>query len=209
MNKSESKYFNTAVKMNRALIEILETKDFEYITIKEICDKALVNRSTFYLHYENTSELLAETTNYLIDGFLSYFPLDTTQIVHKFHDCDLSELNFISDKYLHPHLSYIKDNKRIFATAITHINSFGFDTIYQKMFQHIFDPILNRFHYPVDDRKYVMAFYLNGINAIVIEWLKDSCSKSIEGISNVILKCVFGMVHDFDANLAQYHEKRN
>ena len=31
MNKNESKYFNTAVKMDKALIELLEKKDFEYI----------------------------------------------------------------------------------------------------------------------------------------------------------------------------------
>ena len=47
MNKSESKYFNTAIRMDEALIALLEKKDFEYITVKEICDKAGVNRSTF------------------------------------------------------------------------------------------------------------------------------------------------------------------
>ena len=40
MNKSESKYFNTAKKMDDALIALLETKPFEYITVKEICEKA-------------------------------------------------------------------------------------------------------------------------------------------------------------------------
>lgn len=54
MNKSESKYFNTSLLMDEALILLLEKKDFEYITIKEICEKAGVNRSTFYIHYENT-----------------------------------------------------------------------------------------------------------------------------------------------------------
>ena len=61
LNKNESKYFNTAVKMNMALIEILKTKPFEFITVSEICKKAGVNRSTFYLHYENTKDLLDET----------------------------------------------------------------------------------------------------------------------------------------------------
>ena len=73
MNKNESKYFNTAVRMDKALLGLLEKKDFEYITIKEICAVAGVNRSTFYLHYENTSDLLKETTQYVTDTFLSYF----------------------------------------------------------------------------------------------------------------------------------------
>ena len=32
MNRSESKYFNTALKMDEALISLLENKDLEYIT---------------------------------------------------------------------------------------------------------------------------------------------------------------------------------
>ena len=64
LNKAESKYFSTAVKMNEALIECLEKKDFEYITVKEICEKAGVNRSTFYLHYETITDLLKECVEY-------------------------------------------------------------------------------------------------------------------------------------------------
>lgn len=31
LNRSESKYFNTAVRMDEALIELLETQEFSYI----------------------------------------------------------------------------------------------------------------------------------------------------------------------------------
>ena len=44
MNKNESKYFNTAIRMDEALIMLLEKKDFEYITVKEVCEVAGVNR---------------------------------------------------------------------------------------------------------------------------------------------------------------------
>jgi len=60
MNKSESKYFNTALKMDEALVDILREKGLEYVTVKEICEKAGVNRSTFYLHYETIDDLLTE-----------------------------------------------------------------------------------------------------------------------------------------------------
>ena len=193
MNKSESKYFNTAVKMNDALLTILEKKPFEYITVSEICEMAAVNRSTFYLHYENTTDLLAETTKRIIDGFLSYFPVDTEIITRKFSDCTLDKLNYISAEYLNPYLSYIREHKTIFSTALTHTNTFGFDNIFQRMFDNIFDPILARFNYPVGDRKYVMMFYLNGINAIVIQWLKDGCEKSNEDIARIIHECIFGL----------------
>lgn len=57
MNKSESKYFNTALKMDEALIDLLKEKELEFITVKEICERAGVNRSTFYLHYETIDAL--------------------------------------------------------------------------------------------------------------------------------------------------------
>ena len=193
MNKSESKYFNTAVKMNDALLTILEKKPFEYITVSEICEMATVNRSTFYLHYENTTDLLAETTKRIIDGFLSYFPVDTEIITRKFSDCTLDKLNYISAEYLNPYLSYIREHKAIFSTALAHTNTFGFENIFQRMFDNIFNPILARFHYPTGDRKYVMMFYLNGINDIVIQWLKDGCEKSNEDIARIIHECIFGL----------------
>lgn len=193
MNKSESKYFNTAKKMNLALISLLKTKSFEYITINEICKTAGVNRSTFYLHYENTYDLLEETTRYILDNFLSYFTKEDKAISFNVQTCTLGELNFISDKYLTPYLSYIKENKEIFEAAVNNIKSFDFENVYKRMYTHIFDPILERFNYPESDRKYVMAYYLNGVTAITLEWIKNHCKNSIEEISKIIRECIFGL----------------
>ena len=70
MNKSESKYLNTARLMDEAFILLLDKKDYEYITVKEICAKAGVNRSTFYLHYETINDLLEESLEFLIGDFI-------------------------------------------------------------------------------------------------------------------------------------------
>lgn len=71
INKSESKYFNTALKMDKAFLELLSQKDFVFITVKEICEKAGVNRSTFYLHYETVADLLSESADYVYEQFMN------------------------------------------------------------------------------------------------------------------------------------------
>lgn len=192
MNKAESKYFNTAVRFDKALLSLLEQKPFAYITVREICEEAGVNRSTFYLHYENTSDLLKETTEYVLDNFTSYFPVDSQNIVYRYKNCDLQELNFIDRKYLHPYLSFIKENQRMFLAVLSHPATFDSNAIFQQLFDNIFHPILDRFHYPKDEQRYVMMFYLNGITAIITEWLKDGCKKSIEDISAIIEICIHG-----------------
>ncbi len=192
MNKNESKYFNTAVKMDRALIELLEKKNFEYISIKEICEAAGVNRSTFYLHYENTADLLKETTQYITDSFLSYFSDDMQSIAYRFEDCDLKDLVFVTPEYLSPYLTFIKENQRIFKTSIRHLGSMNFDSIYNKMFQYIFNPVLDRFDFPEKDRIYILKFYLVGITAVVMEWLENDCAEEIDDIIRIIIDCVVG-----------------
>ena len=56
------------------------------------------------------------------------------------------------------------------------------------MFENIFNPILDRFNYPQNDRQYVMMYYLNGINAIVVEWLRNGCEKSIKDVEQLIIE---------------------
>ena len=192
MNKSESKYFNTATKMDLALISLLKKKPFEYITVSEICETAGVNRSTFYLHYETIGDLLGETTRYLLDDFLGYFTADTKSAVENLKNRNLDELVFTSDKYLVPYLTYIQENKEVFRTALLHIGALGFEDVYKRMFENIFAPILNRFRYSTDIQQFVMMYYLNGINAIVLEWLRNGCEKSIQEISEIISICIYG-----------------
>ena len=192
MNKSTSKYFNTAVRFDKALLSLLEKKPFEYITISEICEMAGVNRSTFYLHYENTGDLLKETTAFVLDDFSSYFPVDIENLTMKFTECNLQDLQFINETYLYPYLSFVKENQRVFSAVLSQPAAFDTNTIFQKLFDNIFNPILNRFRYPKDEQNYVMMFYLNGITAIITEWLKGGCKKSIEDISTIIHYCIYG-----------------
>ena len=42
MNRSESRYFATAARMDEAFLTLLAKKDFEYITVKEICEGSIV-----------------------------------------------------------------------------------------------------------------------------------------------------------------------
>ena len=192
MNKNESKYFNTAIRMDEALITLLEKKDFEYITIKEICVTAGVNRSTFYLHYDNASDLLKETTRYVINKHLTYYEIDKQRISLQFETCKREELLFITDKYLTPYLTFIKDNRRLFKVSIKQFHSMHMDEVYGKMFNHIFDPILSRFHVPEKERAYVMKFYLTGVFAILMEWLDTNCSNDMATVIKVITDCVMG-----------------
>ena len=190
MNKSESKYFNTAARMDEAFLELLSRKSFAYISVKEICEKAGVNRSTFYLHYETIGDLLNESMQYMSSQLLTYFKASTRSMISRLRDCPLDELNLITPEYLTPYLNYIRDHKRLFQTAVENASFLRLDETYDKMFRYVFLPILERYQIPEPDRPYTMAFYVHGLMAIISEWLHDDCADSIDHVIAVMQRCV-------------------
>ena len=49
---------------------MLKDTPFERISVKELCEKIGINRTTFYIHYANTKEVLVD----MIDEFLKFEP---------------------------------------------------------------------------------------------------------------------------------------
>lgn len=190
MKKSESKYFNTALRMDRAFLDLLEKKDIEYITVKELCEAAGVNRSTFYLHYETIGDLLAESVQYMNEQFLEHMKLRTEVFVSRIQECSLDELYLVTPPFLTPYLEYIAKNKRLFRTALKNSGSLGLDKIYSRMMEHVFIPILKRFQIAETDRNYILAFYIHGLMAIISEWLKNDCADSISHVSAIMQQCI-------------------
>lgn len=190
MNRAESKYFNTAVKMDEAFLALLEKKDFPYITVKEICEKAGVNRSTFYLHYETMGDLLAESAQYINERFLAYIQKDSSAFLKKLSSCPLEELYLVTPEYLTPYLSYIQANQRLFRTGLENAATLRLDASYAGLLRHVLLPILERYGVPERERAYMMAFYIQGLMAIIRRWLEGGCADPIDEIIAIIQKCV-------------------
>lgn len=190
LNKHESKYFNTAQNMNKALIDLLDKKEYEYLTIKEICKKAGVNRSTFYLHYETIDDLLYECIENIIKSLKAKY-LDDYNLEIKLKNSSLDDLKFYTPKYSEPYLSFIKENKKTFMVAIKHQELFKTDYIFGKLYKSFFEPVMSFFNIPDNEKKYIINYYMSGIHAIIIEWLKNDCKDEISFIANLIAKYTY------------------
>ena len=190
MNKSESKYFNTALRMDEALIALLEKKDLEYVTVKEICHQAGVNRSTFYLHYETIADLVNETMDMVNRRFLSYFPQQEEEVLGNLDSRKREELVLVTREYLLPYLRFIRDHKKVYRAAFRNPVSMQTYARYGELKKHVLGPILERFEIPTAHRSYYIAYYVEGIAAIIKEWLRQDCADEIGMIADIIESCV-------------------
>lgn len=189
LDKNKSKYYNTACLMDEALILLLEKKEYSFITVKDICEKAGVHRSTFYLHYETIDDLLSECIEYIGGKVLDKFDNKLIDI-QALRTCKVEDLVFVTPKYLTPYLEFVKENKTVYRVAYTQPNVLKENVIINHLYLNIFEPILDRFNIPKREQRYIINFYLSGIGAVMIDWIKNNCKEEISTIVNILIKCL-------------------
>lgn len=194
MKKAESRYFNTAQRMDEALISLLSEKDFEYVTVREICTRAKVNRSTFYLHYETLGDLLEETIEGIHTRFYRSFSpgqaekpaADALAADFSVADRPLEQLYLMTDEWLLPYLRFVRENKRVYRAIYSNTAAFGVERTFAGLFRNIFSPILSRYGVPREKHEYMMTFYRYGLSAVVMRWVRGDCAEPVESMGQLI-----------------------
>ncbi len=185
MSKNQSKYFYTSSLMNQALLELLEKKDIEFISITEITKKAGVHRSTFYLHYDNIYELLEETIDNINKTFVNSFSSKTKPKINSKNNAFL-----ITDEQLVPYLNFCKKNKRILKLIHKKPYLFQNDKAYKTMYDNIFYPAISQFTTNETQKIYNLEFFTQGVVGIIRKWIELDCTTEIDELIKIIKNCV-------------------
>ena len=102
-NKSDLRIRKTEQAIKNAFIELRAKKPLEKITVKELCELALINKSTFYSHYEDIyalSEAMEQETVESIIGSIDHLKDYTTDNSDAFtRELCLAFMSQISLKY--------------------------------------------------------------------------------------------------------------
>ena len=67
--KEDLRVIKTKKLIESAFIELAKATEYQKISIKDLCDKAMINRNTFYLHYQNKDDLVKELINDTIEKY--------------------------------------------------------------------------------------------------------------------------------------------
>lgn len=107
--KTDLRIVKTKKILFNSLLNLMKIKNFEKIKISDICEESLVNRSTFYAHYDDKYELL-----------IDLFEERKLSLLKDFED---NENKAFSKEYLMELLSilidHIEENKEIYSAILT------------------------------------------------------------------------------------------
>ena len=108
-NTEDRRIVRTQKKLKTALLDLLEEKDLQDLTITEVAKHADCNRVTYYSHYKDLNALLAAIVDDYLNGLVSYFR-QSFQDLSRFSSTDVQ-------RHL-PIFEYIHQNQFIFSLII-------------------------------------------------------------------------------------------
>ena len=153
-------------KIERAFVELLQTRDLNKITVSDIIKDTGLNRSTFYANYIDIFDLADRTREKLERDFSNLF----------------SDYDYFNDRSGSLKMfTHIKENQLFYKTY--------FKLCYDDKFLiSTCDPERAKIEQVDSNLKYHIEFFRNGLNAIIKMWLAGGCVESPEEMAQVLKK---------------------
>ena len=170
MSKIDLRIVKTKKLLRKSLVDLLKEKSFDNITITDICNKALINRSTFYSHFNDKYELLVDLFEAQRLQLLEYSNDDDNKFLTK--DSFLSLIsNFID---------LLDERKEICGEILSHEGN----RLLYKCFVDMFETNITKrikINEDIDNSdlpvEYAVKFYVAGIIDLLLVYMTNGISK--------------------------------
>lgn len=162
--KEDLRVKKTKLAIKQALFQLLEEKPFEKISISDITSRAMINRGTFYLHYEDKFALLESIEEELLEKVETSLAMVT--------ETSLQEAlkNHTPLPHIVPVLTYVEENAQFFL-LITQRN--GNQRIFSKLGEKYYNRFLHIMHIENDEiwQTYSKGVMISTISTVLNTWL--------------------------------------
>lgn len=171
--------------IKNALVSLINEVGLENITVSSLCKKADINRSTFYLHYENIDDLIQSIESELSSHITSSIsPLETDDI--------LMDQSLLTNLFITILKSIKAESELVLALIATSDTSRTRITIEQV----IENLILDRMNSVVNARPihkelnvsptYIAVLFSSIFTSILTEWLVNGLNESPEELASTL-----------------------
>lgn len=175
-NKTDLRIQRTQKAIVDAFYELLDEKSFGSITVIDICDRALINRGTFYTHFEDKYQLLDKCISDIMYGLH-----EQVKRAHGENDL-ITYYNEVMDLGI----CFLDNNRKRIRTIILKADS---ALVFDKVHEILTHNIINRLSHarPRDGKgslpsDILAEFFAGGIISLIKWWLLDEPNYTLEDI---------------------------
>ncbi|MDY3281523.1 TetR/AcrR family transcriptional regulator [Dysosmobacter sp.] len=163
-NTEDRRARRTRRLLKESLLELMQEKPFSQISVRDVTERADVNRTTFYLHYTDTARLLQSVEEDLLS--------DARTLI----DAHLQET--VAEHTLRPVFEPILDftvaHRTVCTVLFENNEASQFTGHLQRLFQRSGGEIVQAWFRPRDDRQlsYLLEFVACGLIGLIAEWFR-------------------------------------
>lgn len=167
--------------LREALRALVEERSFSTLSVKDVTERAGINRSTFYLHYAGLHELLEDYTRVLFD-----------ELRENIYEGDLSDMSWGSEDvepYVELVFNHLKKYRAFYKSMLGKRGDPYFNRLFQDLLSELlFEPIASVFSQRSTDlhSTLILKFYCNGFTGIASWWLDNDMPIAIPQASQQI-----------------------
>lgn len=176
MNKKldrRKKYTRQVLK--DSLIAILKTKPISAITVKEICERADINRSTFYTHYKDQFDLLEQIEEEIITDLNAYLNQYNFELEQEALQMTEKLLEYLVSKY------------EIFQTLLNENTDHSFEQrVMDVARSFLIQSLVNNDDADADISEYAITFLISGSIYVIKQWVANDMDESPKRIAQLI-----------------------
>ena len=154
-------------KLEKALIEIIQEKDLNEISVTDLVKKAKVNRSTFYVNFIDIYDLADKLKEQMFQDLLDLYKEEAINQKHSYNYLKL--------------FKHIKENQ-IYYNTLFKLN-FDFMSYYDN---HLEENDAIKYYGSTKNIEYHIEFFKAGMSAIIKKWLYSGCKESPEEMIQII-----------------------
>ena len=172
--KESRKTLMTKKVFREVLLELLQSKPLSKITISEICEKADLNRSTFYAHYMDVGDLLHDIENEMISN------------IPKVYDNDGYRGKTVKTAELESFFDYVKEHAFEFRVLLIDSDSNAFfESLKNAILKYYIS--VNRTYLSLD-KEFQLIYSVNGAIGMMLEWIKRDFPYDTKAFTKMVME---------------------
>ena len=181
-NKTDLRIVKTRLALHNALTELLEQKNFENITVNELCDVAMIRRATFYKYFSDKydyfifyiSEIAKVSRNSISTDVLISNPLEYTE------------------RRLYDYLNFMRSHKKLINNIKNSNLLFFFYQNIQQLFEEELREILIRLnkYSPSPEIDFTITLYAGGLISAAGWWIEHPDALTDKELAQLLLDTI-------------------
>ncbi len=182
MKKEDLRITKTKKNLYNGLLMLMKENTFEEIKVSDICSIALVNRSTFYDHFDDKYELLESLIKDLKEDLIQ--KLKENRQIDNAREYYIEMIKLLMD--------HTKDNIMIYSSILKHNNnSIVMDMVYDTVYKDVENYIDEHENITAEiPAEIISKFYVSAVINVCLDYIKSPHKYKKEDILEYLSKLI-------------------